>query len=134
MVKMLKKIVYTLSIICLIILTIITKNMIPLIFKSKIYGIIYLLFIITLLICELFALIKFKNVLKKNFSYNLFLILITTYISIIYYKIYSINSSVIYNLDIKYLGYNYLFLSLIVLIVLIDLYLGINDYKKKVIK
>ena len=128
---MLKRIIYTLSIVCLILLTIITKDMLPYIFKSKICGILYLSFTILLLVCELYALIKYKNVLKKSISYNSFLVVTTMYILIIYYRIYSINSSLDYTMNLKYLKINYLLLSFALLIIIGDLYLGIKAYSRK---
>ena len=128
---MLKRIIYTLSIVCLILLTIITKDMLPYIFKSKICGILYLSFTILLLVCELYALIKYKNVLKKSISYNSFLVVTTMYILIIYYRIYSINSSLDYTMNLKYLKINYLLLSFALLIIIGDLYLGIKEYSRK---
>lgn len=130
---MLKKIVYVLSILCLVLLTIITKDMLPFIFKTKYSGIIYLIFTIALLICELYALIRYKKVLKKSVSYNIFLIITTMYILVIYYRIYSISTSLNYTMNLKYLGFNYLLLSFALLIIISDLYLGIKEYKKKVI-
>lgn len=131
---MIKKILYTLSIICLVILTIVTKNMLPLIFKTRYSGVIYLFFILMLLICELFALIKYKKVIKKDVSYNSFLIITTLYILIVYYRIYSINTSFNYYMELKSLRFNYILLSFALFVIIFDLYLSIKDYTRKVIK
>ncbi len=131
---MIKKIIYALSILCLVLITIITKDMLPLIFRAKYPGIIFLVFIIILLGCELYALLKYKKAVKKNISYNSFLVMTTMYMAIIYYRMYSFDANILYSLDLKYLRFNYIILSLALLMILIDLYLGIKDYKEKVIR
>lgn len=129
---MIKRIIYALSILCLVLITIITKNMLPLIFRTKYPGIIFLIFTIILFVCELYALLKYKKALKKNVSYNLFVVLTTMYMAIVYYRIYSIDANVLYSFDLKYLRLNYIVLSLALIMIIIDLYLGIKDYKQKV--
>ena len=130
--NMIKKIIYALSILCLVILTIITKDMLPLIFRTKYAGIMFLVFIVLMLISELYALLKYKKALKKNISYNLFVVLATMYVLIVYYRIYSFDANVLYNFDLKYLRFNYIVLSVALIMIMVDLYLGIKDYKQKV--
>lgn len=130
--NMIKKIIYALSILCLVILTIITKDMLPLIFRTKYAGIMFLVFIVLMLISELYALLKYKKALKKNISYNLFVVLATMYVVIVYYRIYSFDANVLYNFDLKYLRFNYIVLSVALIMIMVDLYLGIKDYKQKV--
>ena len=129
---MIKKIIYALSILCLVILTIITKDMLPLIFRTKYAGIMFLVFIVLMLISELYALLKYKKALKKNISYNFFVVLATMYVVIVYYRIYSFDANVLYNFDLKYLRFNYIVLSVALIMIMVDLYLGIKDYKQKV--
>ena len=129
---MIKQIIYTISIISLILLTIITVDMLPFIYQSKLQGLIFLLLVIALLIGELYTLIKYKKVIKKNICYNTFLILTTMYIVVIYYRIYSFDTNVLYSLDLKYLRFNYLILSVALLMMIIDLYIVIKEHNKKV--
>ena len=102
--------------------------MLPLIFRVK-TGIIFLVFVVLLLISELYSLIRYKKVVKKSISYNSFLIFTTMYILLIYYRIYSIDG-INYITDYTYLKFNYLLFSLALVFILIDLYIGISEYKK----
>lgn len=133
MASMIKKIIYSISIISLVLLTILTVEMLPLIFQSNWQGIIYLISVILILLFELFMLFSNKKALKKCVSYNIFIILVTMYVSIVYYKIFStsLNSLFIYDIDISYCKDNYLLLSLALSLIIFNLILLIFDTKKK---
>lgn len=111
MVRMIKKIIYVISIISLGVLTILTSQMIPIIYKSSIQGLLYLISVTGLLIFELIELIISKKVIKKTYGYNILIILITIYLGLIYCTIYSSNT-----LDsIKYYKDNFLIVSILIL-------------------
>ncbi len=133
MIKTLQKIIYVISIISFILLTTITIEMLPIIFQAQWQGIVYLILVFIILIIELITLINHKDLLKNSFIYNLFIILITMYVSIIYYKIYNVNfsSTYTYDIDIYYCKDNYILLSIALLLVIIYLIIYIIDTTKK---
>lgn len=130
---MIKKIIYSISLISLVFLTFLTVEMLPLIFKSNWQGIMYLVSVILILIFELYMLFNNKKALKKCLSYNTFIILVTMYVSIVYYKIFSntVNSLFLYDIDISYCKDNYLYLSFVLCLIIFNLILLVFDTKKK---
>lgn len=130
--SMIKKIIYAISIISLVILTILTIEMLPLIYQSNWQGILYLISVLLVLIFELGMLFFNKKALKKCVSYNTFLILVTMYVGIIYYKIFSTSlNSFLYNIDITYCKENYLLLSFAFSLIIFNLILLVCDTRKK---
>ena len=129
MVKMIKKVIYAISIISLVLLTVLTIEMIPLIYQAKWQGIVYFISVLSVLIFELIALLTKKNLAKNYVCYNLFLILTAMYVGIIYYRIYSINfsSSLTYGVDINYCKNNYLLISVMLFLVVVNLLSSITD-------
>ena len=122
---MIKKIIYVISIISLGVLTILTSQMIPIIYKSSIQGLLYLLSIIGLLKFEIIELIISKKIVKKIYGYNILIILITIYLSLIYCTIYSGNT-----LDsIKYYKDNFLIVSILILLTIISYFFMKKDLK-----
>ena len=130
---MISKIIYVISLISLVFLTILTVEMLPLIFQAKWQGMVYLVCVIFMLVLELYTLFNNKQVLKKSISYNIFIILITMYVGIIYYKIFSINTNslFIYDIDISYCRENYLILSIALILIIINLVSSVREVKKK---
>ena len=125
MVRMIKKIIYIISIISLGVLTILTSQMIPIIYKSNIQGLLYLISVIGLLTFEIIELIISKKVIKKTYGYNILIILITIYLSLIYCTIYSNNT-----LDsIKYYKDNFLIVSILILLTIISYFFIKRDSK-----
>ena len=125
MVRMIKKVIYVISIISLGVLTILTSQMIPIIYKSSIQGLLYLLSIIGLLTFEIIELIISKKIVKKTYGYNILIILITIYLSLIYCTIYSKNT-----LDsIKYYKDNFLIVSILILLTIISYFFMRKDLK-----
>lgn len=130
---MIKKIIYSISLISLVFLTFLTVEMLPLIFRSNWQGIMYLVSVVLILIFELYMLFNNKKALKKCLSYNTFIILVTMYVSIVYYKIFSntVNSLFLYDIDISYCKDNYLYLSFALCLIIFNLILLVFDTKKK---
>ena len=130
---MFQRIIYTISIISLVLLTMITIEMIPLIYQTGWQGIIFLILVLLVLIFELVVLFRNKRVVKKAISYNVFLILITMYLGIMYYKIYALNLDLtfLYDIDINYCKDNYLLLSLALILVIFNLLIMNIDFRRK---
>lgn len=132
MANIIKKIIYVISIISLVILTILTIEMLPFIYQSNWQGILYLTSVLLVLIFELGMLFFNKKVLKKSVSYNAFLILVTMYVGIIYYKIFSTSlDSFLYNIDITYFKENYLLLSFAFCLIIFNFIYFLFDVKKE---
>ena len=119
MARMIKKIIYIISIISLGVLTILTSQMIPIIFQANLQGIFYLITVIGLLIFELIELIISKKIIKKMYGYNIMIILISIYLSIIYCVIYSNNALN----SIKYYKDNFLIVSILIILTIISYYI-----------
>lgn len=111
----------------------ITIEMIPLIYQTGWQGIIFLILVLLVLIFELVVLFRNKRVVKKAISYNVFLILITMYLGIMYYKIYALNLDLtfLYDIDINYCKDNYLLLSLALILVIFNLLIMNIDFRRK---
>lgn len=131
--NMIKKTIYLISIISLVILTKLTVEMLPLIYQSNWQGILYLVSVALILLFELFMLFNNKKLLKNYISYNLFIILVAMYVGVVYYKIFtaSLNSLFIYDIDISYCKDNYLLLGLTLSLIVFNLALSIFNAKKK---
>ena len=127
MARMIKKIIYIISIISLGVLTILTSQMIPIIFQANLQGIFYLITVIGLLIFELIELIISKKIIKKMYGYNIMIILISIYLSIIYCVIYSNNSLN----SIKYYKDNFLIVSILIILTIISYFFIKNDFKSQ---
>ncbi len=131
---MIKKAIYFISIISISFLTFLVLEMMPLIFESNWQGKFFLFTIILFIIVELYLVIKEKSLVKKSWSYNIFLILATMYVSLIYYKIYSITpqTSSIYEINITYCKNNYLILGIIFIFIIINIFVikSVNKEEK----
>lgn len=127
MVRMIRKIIYIISIISLGVLTILTSQMIPIIFQANLQGIFYLITVIGLLIFELIELIISKKIIKKMYGYNIMIILISIYLSIIYCVIYSNNALN----SIKYYKDNFLIVSILIILTIISYFFIKNDFKSQ---
>lgn len=122
---MIKNIIYAISIISLCFITYLFVQMLPIIVQSGWQGIIFFFSTILLLITELIILLD-KNQVKEFYSYNIFIILLAMYLSLIYYKIYSINPtsiSLYYNIDIKFCQRNYLIITIAFIMTICHVYL-----------
>jgi hypothetical protein len=116
---MIKRMIYWISFISFCFFTFLTVEMLPIILKSNWQGNMFLICFFILLILELIFLIKEVNLIKESWSYNSFITIITMYLSIIYYKIYSI--SLYGDIDISYCKQNYLILSIALVTIIIHL-------------
>lgn len=123
MVRMIKKIIYDISIISLVILTFITSQMLPIIYKTSFQGLIYLISVVGLLIFEITELIVSKKNIKKTYSYNILIISITIYLGIIYCTIYNNNALN----SVKYYKDNFLIISILILLTIISYFVIRKD-------
>lgn len=128
---MIKKIIYVISIFSLVFLTFLTVQMLPIVLKAKWQGILFLISQLLLLLFELIVFIKNKNLIKTAWSYNVFVIAASMYLSIVYYKIYSYKLILSSNyVDINYCKDNYLILTSVFILIIVNLIFIINDKKK----
>lgn len=119
---MIKKIIHIISIISLIILTFLIIGMLPLIFRTSWQGILLLMLIFLLLIVEVFIIIKKEE--SKKINNDIYIILITVYFSIFYYNVYSTYIKLIdfdYDIKISYCKQNYLMISLLIFLLIINI-------------
>lgn len=130
---LINKIIYNISIISIIVLCYMTVEVMPFIFKSGVQGIIYLIFLFIFLISELIIYIYNKRIIKKSITYNFFIFAITTYVSILYYKIYTeeVVKYMLNSVSIKYLQDNFLLLSCALLFIILYLYMLVYEKKKE---
>lgn len=129
---MIKKIIFYISIISFVLLTVLVFEMLPFIYESGFQGILFLLFIVITFICELFMLVFNNNLIKKSILNNSLIIIIVMYVSFLYYNIYSSNDS-IYVASITYLKHNYFILSILFLFIILDMIISFVFEKKKIL-
>lgn len=128
---MIKKIIYVISIFSLVFLTFLTVQMLPIVLKAKWQGILFLISQLLLLLFELVVFIKNKNLIKCAWSYNIFIVAASMYLGIVYYRIYSYKLILSSNyIDINYCKDNYLILTSVFLLIVINLIFIVKDKKK----
>ncbi len=121
---MIKNIIYSISILSLCFITYLSVQMLPIIVQSGWQGNIFIISTLLLFIAELFTLIS-KVSPKELYSYNIFIIILAMYLSLVYYKIYSINptsTSLYYDVDISFCKNNYLTISIAFFMTICHLY------------
>ena len=121
---MIKNIIYSISILSLCFITYLSVQMLPIIVQSGWQGNIFIISTLLLFITELFTLIS-KVSPKELYSYNIFIIILAMYLSLVYYKIYSINptsTSLYYDVDINFCKNNYLTISIAFFMTICHLY------------
>lgn len=126
---MIKNIIYSISILSLCFITYLSVQMLPIIVQSGWQGNIFIISTLLLFIAELFTLIS-KVSPKELYSYNIFIIILEMYLSLVYYKIYSINptsTSLYYDVDISFCKNNYLTISIAFFMTICHLYLLRKD-------
>ena len=126
---MIKNIIYSISILSLCFITYLSVQMLPIIVQSGWQGNIFIISTLLLFIAELFTLIS-KVSPKEIYSYNIFIIILAMYLSLVYYKIYSINptsTSLYYDVDISFCKNNYLTISIAFFMTICHLYLLRKD-------
>jgi len=126
---MIKNIIYSISILSLCFITYLSVQMLPIIVQSGWQGNIFIISTLLLFIAELFTLIS-KVSPKELYSYNIFIIILAMYLSLVYYKIYSINptsTSLYYDVDISFCKNNYLTISISFFMTICHLYLLRKD-------
>lgn len=126
---MIKNIIYSISILSLCFITYLSVQMLPIIAQSGWQGNIFIISTLLLFIAELFILIS-KVSPKELYSYNIFIIILAMYLSLVYYKIYSINptsTSLYYDVDISFCKNNYLTISIAFFMTICHLYLLRKD-------
>lgn len=131
---MIRKIIYSISILSFCFFTFSIIEMLPIIFQSRLPGLLFLFSAFSLILLELILLVKRKELIQNSWTYNLLVIVTTMYLSIIYYKIYSISSTDIsfyYNIDIHYCEFNYLILTLILVFIMIHILFLKKEQKEK---
>lgn len=112
--NMIKNIVYWISILSFCFITYLIVQMLPIIVQSGWQGRVFIISTLLLFIVELIALL-FKIPITEFYSYNIFIIILAMYLSLVYYKIYSINPSSVslyYDIDIRFCQYNYFIISM----------------------
>lgn len=127
--NMIKNIIYSISILSLCFITYLSVQMLPIIVQSGWQGNIFIISTLLLFIAELFTLIS-KVSPKELYSYNIFIIILAMYLSLVYYKIYSINptsTSLYYDVDISFCKNNYLTISIAFFMTICHLYLLRKD-------
>lgn len=124
---MIKRIIYVISILSIILLSFLLIEMLVFIFEAGWQGLMFLFIVIIALMLELFLLIYKKNYLINSYIYNLSISLLTIYVSYLYYKIYSY----VYQISIRYLKNNYLFLSIVFIFVLVNCVIGVLKKNRK---
>ena len=126
---MIKNIIYSISILSLCFITYLSVQMLPIIVQSGWQGNIFIISTLLLFIAELFTHIS-KVSPKELYSYNIFIIILAMYLSLVYYKIYSINptsTSLYYDVDISFCKNNYLTISIAFFMTICHLYLLRKD-------
>ena len=126
---MIKNIIYSISILSLCFITYLSVQMLPIIVQSGWQGNIFIISTLLLFIAELFTLTS-KVSPKELYSYNIFIIILAMYLSLVYYKIYSINptsTSLYYDVDISFCKNNYLTISIAFFMTICHLYLLRKD-------
>ena len=111
---MIKNIIYWISILSFCFITYLIVQMLPIIVQSGWQGRVFIISTLLLFIVELIALL-FKIPITEFYSYNIFIIILAMYLSLVYYKIYSINPSSVslyYDIDIRFCQYNYFIISM----------------------
>lgn len=112
--NMIKNIIYWISILSFCFITYLIVQMLPIIVQSGWQGRVFIISTLLLFIVELIALL-FKIPITEFYSYNIFIIVLAMYLSLVYYKIYSINPSSVslyYDIDIRFCQYNYFIISM----------------------
>ena len=112
--NMIKNIIYWISIFSFCFITYLIVQMLPIIVQSGWQGRVFIISTLLLFIVELIALL-FKIPITEFYSYNIFIIILAMYLSLVYYKIYSINPSSVslyYDIDIRFCQYNYFIISM----------------------
>ena len=122
---MIKKMIYIISIISIVLLTFLLLEMLPFIFESGFSGISLFILFMIILILELYLLIFDHKLLKKSWTYNMLIILVTMYVSFIYYKIYTVTelTSSLYEINIRYCRDNFTILSVMFLFILSNMFI-----------
>ncbi len=120
---MLKKVLYYLDIISLLAIAYLTIEQISFIFQSKMQGALYITTLIVLLVVKIYLLVRYKD--NDNYLSKVFVILAAIYLSFIYYKIYSLSLNK-FSISVDYCMNNYLLLSLIYVVTIIQML-----YRKK---
>ena len=126
---MIKNIIYSISILSLCFITYLSVQLLPIIVQSGWQGNIFIISTLLLFIAELFTLIS-KVSPKELYSYNIFIIILAMYLSLVYYKIYSIKpttTSLYYDVDISFCKNNYLTISIAFFMTICHLYLLRKD-------
>lgn len=129
---MITKIINVLSKICLVLLVFLILEMLPFIITSSWSGVILLVTVIFFYI-SLLLLIILKG--RVNISFYVYEIITVIYCSLIYYKIYTyylLKEILNYNQIINYCKTNYIFLSILIINLIINIIIGIFTINKKV--
>ncbi len=120
---MIKKIIFYVSIISLILLSFLTIEMLPFIYESNWQGILFLLLVLCTFVFELTFFITNKENIKESILNNISIIVATMYVSFIYYNIYTSNT-ILYTISMKYLKDNYFILSLVFMFIILSMFLN----------
>lgn len=115
---MIKRIIYIMSNVSLILLTVLVLSMLPFILQAGFFGILFIISILLLLILELFLILSKNYFTEYSFFNHIFSIIIMMYFSFFYYRVYTLenNQSSLYEVSVSYLKTNYFFLSLLVFV------------------
>ena len=129
--NIIKYIIYLISILSFCFITYLIVQMLPIIVQTGWQGVVFLLSSLLLFIAELVRLVS-KGPLRELYSYNLFIIVLAMYLSLIYYRIYNISptsDSLYYNIDIRFCKYNYLIVAIAFLMTIFHLFFLRKDKK-----
>lgn len=129
--NIIKYIIYLISILSFCFITYLIVQMLPIIVQTGWQGVVFLLSSLLLFIAELVILVS-KGPLRELYSYNLFIIVLAMYLSLIYYRIYNISptsDSLYYNIDIRFCKYNYLIVAIAFLMTIFHLFFLRKDKK-----
>lgn len=116
---MIKSIIFYISIISFILLSILVFEMLPFIYEMGFFGLLFLGIIISMFISELYMLINKKDIIKNMSLNNSLIIIGTMYISFLSYIIYS--SIDLLSFKSNYFKINYLILSLLFVFIIINM-------------
>lgn len=115
---MIDKVIYYLRFIFFILYLIITILLLPFVFKTGRIGIFFLVTLFLFIAMTLFSILSKKEIYLKTKSYNLVIIALTIYISIVYYRV-SLDERLrltgLYTVSLDYCKLNFILLGLVMI-------------------
>ena len=130
---MLKKIIYYLRVVSVLMFVVFICLLLDVIFKCNGFGISFLVMCGMFILINIFTILSRKDIYKELISYNLISIALTVYLGIIIIRLYTDYraNSLIYTLNYDYFKTNFVIIDLVILgIILNTLFIYFCDIKK----